>query len=146
MTFVIRRLAASDRAEWNDLWQGYITFYQSSVPTDITELTWSRLLDPMVPLFGWCAVDQNDRLIGFTHALEHHSTWSATPYVYLEDLFVDPNRRIGGVGRALIEAVYQHADSTGSPRVYWHTKADNHLAQRLYDKIASDRSFIVYKR
>jgi len=59
------------------------------------------------------------------HLLFHPSTWSATSYCYLEDLFVSPSVRGGGVGCALIEATYDEADRQGAERVYWLTAHDN---------------------
>ena len=141
-----RPLTPEDYAEWHGLWQGYISFYQSFVPDKITQMTWARMHDPIVPMHGWCAVDETGKLTGIVHALERLSTWSDVTYVYLEDLFVAPEARIGGIGRALIETVYAHADTIGSTRVYWHTKTDNLIAQKLYDRIASDKSFMMYKR
>lgn len=47
----------------------------------------------------------------------------------LNDLFVDETKRVGRVGRALIEHVYKVADEDGNPGVYWHTQRFNHAAQ-----------------
>ena len=41
----VRPLAAADHERWGELWQGYLDFYRSALPADITELTWQRLLD-----------------------------------------------------------------------------------------------------
>jgi GNAT superfamily N-acetyltransferase len=49
-----------------------------------------------------------------------------------------------GVGRALIRATGAWARSRGCGRLYWHTKEDNHLARRLYDRVAENRGFIQY--
>ena len=101
---VTRPVEARDHAGWLPLWHAYCEFYEAVVPDDITAQTWSRLLDPGVPLHGWVA-EQDGRLIGFTHALDHLSTWSQAPYVYLEDLFVEQDVRRSGAGSALIDAV-----------------------------------------
>ena len=84
---------------------------------------------------------------GVTHqAQEDLSTWSAGPYVYLEDLFVGASARGTGAGRALITAVYEHGDRIGAAKVYWHTEFDNSTARKLYDNIADDAGFMVYQR
>lgn len=80
------------------------------------------------------------------HLLFHPSTWSATSYCYLEDLFVSPSVRGGGVGCALIEATYDEADRQGAERVYWLTAHDNAAARRLYDAVAAVTPFVVYRR
>jgi len=63
---------------------------------------------------------------------------------YLQDLFTDAEARGGGVGRALIEAVYERARAAGSTRVYWHTHETNQTAMRLYDQVAERTGFVVY--
>jgi GNAT superfamily N-acetyltransferase len=54
--------------------------------------------------------------------------------------------RGNGVGRALIEEVYQYAKRTGCSRVYWHTHETNATAMRLYDKVAEKSGFLVYRK
>ena len=142
---IVRPLEPGDHADWLALWDGYLTFYEASLPEEMTALTWSRLHDPMVPLHGWIAL-LDGKAVGFTHAQEHLSTWSAGPYVYLEDLFVDGLARGSGAGRALINAVYEHADQVGAAKVYWQTARTNTTARRLYDTIAEDGGFMVYQR
>ena len=142
---IVRPIQPGDHAAWLSLWEGYLTFYEATVPADMTALTWSRLHDPMVPLHGWLAL-RDGKPVGFTHAQEHLSTWSAGPYVYLEDLFVDQSSRGSGAGRALIQSVYEHGDKIGAAKVYWQTAIGNATARRLYDGVAEDCGFMVYQR
>jgi GNAT superfamily N-acetyltransferase len=51
-----------------------------------------------------------------------------------------------GVGKLLIEAVYEKARTAGSTRVYWHTEATNATARRLYDHVATHSGFVVYRK
>src|SRR4051794_30475299 len=106
----IRDIQASDRAAWEELWNAYLQFYKQYLPREVTEFTWSRLLDSREPLSGFVAVDNEERLLGFVHHHIHLSTWSPQGYCYLEDLYVDSAARGLGAGRALIEAVYEWAD------------------------------------
>jgi GNAT superfamily N-acetyltransferase len=146
MSFKIRPLVAGDREQWLVLWQGYLTFYESSVPQEVTDLTWSRLLDPEAPVLGFCAATSDDRLLGIVHYLYHPVTWAAGPRCYLEDLFTSAEARGQGVGRALIEAVYAAADARGADQVYWLTQEFNATARRLYDQVAKATPFIKYRR
>jgi GNAT superfamily N-acetyltransferase len=147
MTVRIRRLAAKDKAAWLPLFKGYIEFYKATVPDEIIEGTWQRLLDG-APDFhvGLVAVDDTDRPIGIAHILFHRSTWAATHYCYLEDLFVEPTLRAKGVGRALIEAVYREADARACTRTYWMTQEFNYRARGLYDQVATKSVFVQYRR
>ncbi len=141
----IRPLEASDRAGWDPLWQGYLTYYKSAVAPEVTETTWARLLDPTEEPHGFCAVDGDGRLIGIVHYLFHRSTWTTTNYCYLEDLFVDPDARGSGAGRKLIEAVYAVAAEAGTTRVYWNTEHFNTRARVLYDRVSTLSPFIQYR-
>jgi GNAT superfamily N-acetyltransferase len=142
----VRPLQATDRAAWENLFKGYIHFYEAKVPDDVIEVAWQRLLAQQDGLLGLVAVDASDRPIGLAHALFHRSTWSPTTYCYLEDLYVDRNARHHGTGRALIEAVYHEADRRGSTRTYWATKEDNRQARRLYDRLGTLSPFVQYRR
>lgn len=141
----IRPLAPSDRAAWDGLWAGYLTFYQSSVAPEVSEATWARLHDPAAPMFALVAEDEAG-VFGLVQCVLHASTWSTKPYCYLGDLFVDPARRGTGAGRALIEAVYAEADARGAARVYWMTHETNATARLLYDRVAKASGFIQYRR
>jgi GNAT superfamily N-acetyltransferase len=142
---LIREIRPGDKARWDVLWAGYLEFYECELPQEITELTWRRLVDPGFGLYGFVAAD-GDRLIGLVHYHFHLSTWSASSYCYLEDLFVDPSVRGKGTGRALIEAVYRAADEHGAEKVYWMTQGHNAQARKLYDKLARLTPFVQYSR
>lgn len=142
---VVRSLGPGDRTDWDRLWQGYLDFYEAALPQQITERTWSRLLDPQFDLYGLASV-RGGRIVGICHYLFHPSTWSDGPYCYLEDLFVDPDARGAGAGRALIEAVYAAAEVRGAGRIYWATQEHNATARRLYDRLARRTPFVQYAR
>lgn len=144
---VIRAPRATDRADWERLFRGYIAFYKASVADDVIDATWQRFL-ATDGSFHVCrlAVDANDRPIGLAHILFHPSTWTKTVYCYLEDLFVDPEIRAKGVGRALIDETYRLADERKATRVYWATQEFNYRARGLYDQVATKSPFVQYRR
>jgi GNAT superfamily N-acetyltransferase len=141
---IIRPLTPADHGQWHPLWQGYLTFYETVLPAEQTALTWSRLMDPVTPLYGFAAMD-GDQMLGITHCLFHLSTWTPGEYCYLQDLFTAPAARGKGVARALIGAVRDHAKGRGASRLYWQTHNTNATARALYDKVALNDGFIVYK-
>ena len=85
-------------------------------------------------------------MLGLTHYLFHRSTTAIDPVCYLQDLFTDQTARAKGVGRALINGVYQQAKLAGSPRVYWQTHQTNLTAMKLYDEVAEHSGFVVYRK
>jgi GNAT superfamily N-acetyltransferase len=147
VTVPIRPLAARDRPRWERLFRGYIDFYRATIPDDVIEATWQRLLARESD-FHLClvAVNDADEAIGLAHILFHRSTWTTGYYCYLEDLFVEPDLRARGVGRALIEAVYGEADARGAVHTYWLTQEFNYRARGLYDQVATRSPFIQYRR
>lgn len=146
MAITIRPLEARDRAQWHPLWQGYLAFYKTELPAETTEETWRRLIEPGRDPQGFCAVTDDGRLVGIVHYLFHLSTWTRPEICYLQDLYVDPAARGGGIGRKLIEAVYEAADRRGAANVYWLTQEFNATARALYDKVAKVTPFIRYRR
>jgi GNAT superfamily N-acetyltransferase len=137
-------LTSADRDEWLSLWQAYLTFYESELPDEVTEVVFGRLVAGD-GVHGVLARDDEGTAVGFVHWLYHPSTWSIGPYCYLEDLFVAPGVRGGGVGRALIAHVRQHAADAGAAKVYWLTQATNATARTLYDKVADLSGFVHYQ-
>ncbi|SCY80346.1 GNAT family N-acetyltransferase [Microvirga guangxiensis] len=141
----IRPFIPGDRESWEPLWQGYLTFYKASLPAEVTNATWKRLNNPAEPMHGLAAV-LGGKIVGIVHYLYHRSTWTTADYCYLQDLFTADQARGRGVGRALIEAVYERAQADGAARVYWLTHETNKDAQALYEKVASRTGFIQYRK
>ena len=141
----IKPIGPNERAAWEPLWQGYLRFYESSQAPEATDVLWQRLHDPKEPMHllgAW----RDGKLIGIVHYLYHRSCWTTGDYCYLQDLFVAPDVRGGGAGRALIEAVYDAAGKAGASRVYWNTHETNATARVLYDKVAERSGFIQYRK
>ena len=144
MTVTIRVIEEKDKDQWLNLWAGYLEFYKSTISIEQTELTWKRLINNELKMFGFVA-ENEDGVIGFTHCLFRPSTWTETDYCYLEDLFVDPMIRGKGVGRALIEKVVELAREKKSKRVYWTTQEFNKNARVLYDSITPVSEYVQYR-
>jgi len=142
---IIRDLRASDREQWDALWAGYLSFYESQLSPEVSDATFARLLDPSEPMFCLVA-EEEGTLLGIVHCVLHRGTWAIENFCYLEDLFTAPAARKRGVGRALIEAVYARADELNCSRVYWLTHESNAVGRSLYDKVARNLGFIHYRR
>ena len=142
-TLEIRDARPGDLAEWMPLWEGYLTFYKVTIAPEITMATWARILDPMNPLTSR-VVTVGGRLVGFANHHTHLTTWDVRPVAYLEDLFVSPDARGLGVGRALIDDLVELGKSADWASIYWITADDNRTAQTLYDSYNKRDPFIRY--
>jgi GNAT superfamily N-acetyltransferase len=138
-------MTAADRAGWDPLWQGYLTFYKATVDAQTTDQTFNRLTSGTEPMGAFVAI-HDDRAVGVVHWILHRSCWTRGDYCYLQDLFVVPECRGMGIGRQLIEAVYARAADAGASRVWWLTHESNTDAMHLYDKIAAKPGFVQYRK
>ena len=141
----IRPVEQNERADWEPLWREYLAFYKATLSPGQNDLAWARLHDPAEPMHVLGAY-VDGKLQGIVHYLFHRSTWTAGNYCYLQDLFVAEGGRNHGLGRALIEAVYERARMAGASRVYWLTHETNEVARALYDKVAERSGFIQYRK
>jgi len=143
---LIRELRLDDRSQWAELWRDYLTFYETSVPDEVYDSTFARLLSDDDHEFHALVAEADGRLVGLTHYLFHRHAWKIENTCYLQDLYARPETRGTGVGRALIEAVYKAADDNGTPSVYWLTQDFNTIARQFYDRIGVQTPFIRYSR
>lgn len=142
----IRPVQTSDRDQWGQLWKAYLAFYETELGPEIYDTLFARLLGDDPQDFHGLVAEKDGQLIGLTHYLYHRHGWKIENTCYLQDLYVDPDIRGTGAGRALIEAVYQAADAAGCPSVYWMTQDFNSQARQLYDRIGQLTPFIKYSR
>jgi GNAT superfamily N-acetyltransferase len=141
---VVRALRRADKPDWSRLWKAYLAFYETERPQEIYDVYFERLLGDDPQDYNGLIAEVDGKPVGLTHYLFHRHGWSIENTCYLQDLYADPAVRGQGVGRALIEAVYDAADAAGVPMVYWLTQDFNTTARRLYDRIGVKTPFIKY--
>jgi GNAT superfamily N-acetyltransferase len=145
----VRPIKPEDHDAWRPLWDDYNAFYErtgpAALPEEVHQTLWRRFFDANEPVHGIVA-ERGDRVVGFCHYLYHRSTSRIELTCYLQDLFTMAEERGHGVGRALINAVYEIAKEAGVKRVYWQTHTTNTPGRTLYDKVAKHYGFIVYAK
>lgn len=146
MTLNVRPLARNDAPHWRALWSAYLTFYETTRPDDVYDTYFERLLGDDPQDFHGLIADVDGVPVGLAHYVFHRHGWQKENVCYLQDLYANPQVRGQGVGRALIEAVYDAADAAGAPNVYWLTQEGNTTARQLYDRIGKATDFIKYGR
>jgi GNAT superfamily N-acetyltransferase len=125
------------------MWADYNAFYEATVPDHVTRSTWSRILDPGFPFGAVLAVD-GDTPMGFANYVIGPYTWSDRPHCLMEDLFVIPDARSRGVGRAIIRYLIDLCRTEGWTELFWITRESNGTARRLYDSFTPADGFIQY--
>lgn len=142
----VRPLRKEDEAAWRRLWTAYLAFYGTELPEAVYATSFGRLVDPAISDYRGLLAWRDERPVGLANVIFHRHGWQIEDICYLQDLFVDPDTRGTGAGRALIEAVYAMADTNGTPKVYWLTQEFNTKARTLYDRVGRATPFIKYVR
>jgi ribosomal protein S18 acetylase RimI-like enzyme len=90
--------------------------------------------DPRIVM--WVA-ERNDTLIGYMSATVDYSTWNASPFVYLDCLYLNEAARGLGLGREMMNTLDTFAAEHGIPSIEWQTPPDNVLGIGFYRHIGS---------
>ena len=89
--------------------------------------------------------EDGGKALGFVQLYPSLASISMRPIWILYDLFVEPNARASGVGRALMDRARQHAEETKAHQLILETATDNLTAQRLYEKLGYKRDNEFYR-
>ncbi len=91
--------------------------------------------------------EDEDEPVGFALFLHNYSTFLAQPGIYLEDLFVVPEHRGRGIGRALLERLAQVAVDRGCGRLEWAVLDWNRDAIGFYERLGAkpNSEWTVYR-
>lgn len=131
--FDIRYASLDDIDDLALLFDAYRVFYRQ---TSDSELARHFLLQRMnlreSVIFLARDVDTSDAL-GFVQLYPGFSSVSAERVWILNDLFVKPDARGRGIGRALMRRAREHGETTGVLRLTLSTAEDNRTAQQLYE-------------
>ena len=144
MTLHIRSIDQSEKLEWSKLFQSYADFYQVDLPPQAEKQAWSWIHESDEDF--WCdvAITEEGDFAGFVQYQLMHRSLSGEKVCYLSDLFVDPEVRGSGFGRALIDHVFSVAQKRQWSNVRWLTQEGNQRARKLYDHYSSRSEFVLY--
>jgi len=89
--------------------------------------------------FYFCLIAEHDsRPAGFAVYFFNYSTWVGRPGLYLEDLFVEPQFRGLGIGKALLQKVAAIAVENNCPRLQWEVLDWNTPAIDFYSAMGAE--------
>jgi GNAT superfamily N-acetyltransferase len=136
----IEKVTHLDLSELLPLMRAYCDFYEVE-PRDDRLVNMSRaLIDSPSEGCQLLARDPDRKPVGFATIFWGWSTLSASREGLMNDLYVVPDIRGGGVGRRLIDACRGECRKKGINTLTWSTAPDNKTAQRLYDSTGATSS------
>jgi GNAT superfamily N-acetyltransferase len=119
------------------LMRAYCEFYESSPPdSGVIEMLRTLITDPSQGAV-FIARD-GERAVGVATLDWKWSSLKGARLGYLEDLFVDPDARGGGIADALIQICADRCRELGMPALEWLTAPDNQRAQKVYNRTGAE--------
>jgi GNAT superfamily N-acetyltransferase len=89
------------------------------------------------PKYRCLIAEWNSTPAGFAFFFYNYSTWLGKPGLYLEDLFVLPEMRGKGVGKALLQKLAQIAVAENCYGMRWQVLEWNEPALKFYDTLGA---------
>jgi GNAT superfamily N-acetyltransferase len=90
------------------------------------------------PLFRTLLIELDSLPVGFAFFFLAYSTWRGRPTLYLEDLFIRPEARGKGAGRALMQALAAEAVQLGCARFIWQVLDWNAPSIAFYESLGAE--------
>jgi ribosomal protein S18 acetylase RimI-like enzyme len=141
----IIRADISKLEELASLFDRYRQFYeQAPDPDGCRKFLAERLRNNESVIFA--AQLDNGVMAGFTQLYRSFCSVEMNELIYLYDLYVTPDERRRGVGRALMEAARKYASERGAGRLQLETARTNLPGQALYEGLGweKDEDFLTY--
>jgi len=141
----IRPIVVADAAAWRELFTAYGVFYETEFTDAVLDSVWSQLIAEGSGIDALIA-EADGQVTGFAHYRSHPDTFTGGRDWYLDDLYTRPESRGSGAATALIArltAMARASEPMGTLR--WITAADNERAQRVYDRVASRTTWLMYE-
>ena len=140
----IRRADYMDVDSVTPLFDAYRQFYRQAPDLDLARRFIAARLAAADSVIFIARVEHKD--VGFTQLYPSFSSVGAARIFVLNDLFVDPAVRKGGVGRALLSAAADFGRAEGAIRLTLSTATDNTTAQAVYEGMGwvRDERFWTY--
>ena len=135
--FAIRLATAADVPIILELIRALATYERAPNEVTATEDGLSKVLFGEKPAAEVLLAFENETAVGFAVFFHNFSTWLGRPGLYLEDLFVRPEDRGKGYGRALLIHLAKIARNRGCGRMEWAVLDWNEPAIQFYRKLGA---------
>src|SRR5882724_9084647 len=135
--FAIRPATAADVPIILELIRALATYERAPNEVTATEDGLNKVLFGEKPAAEVLLAFENETAVGFAVFFHNFSTWLGRPGLYLEDLFVRPEDRGKGYGRALLIHLAKIARDRGCGRMEWAVLDWNEPAIQFYRKLGA---------
>ncbi len=135
--FTIRPAAVTDVPVILELIRALATYERAPNDVTATEETLREVLFGEKPAAEVLLLFERDIAAGFAVFFHNFSTWLGRPGLYLEDLFVRPEHRGKGYGRALLIQLAKIAQERDCGRMEWAVLDWNEPAIQFYRKLGA---------
>ena len=135
--FAIRPATAADVPIILELIRALATYERAPNEVTATEDGLNKVLFGEKPAAEVLLAFENETAVGFAVFFHNFSTWLGRPGLYLEDLFVRPEDRGKGYGRALLIHLAKIARDRGCGRMEWAVLDWNDPAIQFYHKLGA---------
>jgi GNAT superfamily N-acetyltransferase len=147
LTLQIRFAERSDVAVIAELIRGLARFEKLEHEVTMTEERLESSLFGPRPYAETLLAEEEGKAVGFALFFHNYSTFLGKPGIYLEDLFVVPEQRGSGIGRALLERLARIAVERDCGRLEWAVLDWNHDAIAFYERLGAkpNSEWTVYR-
>ncbi|HLW35315.1 MAG TPA: GNAT family N-acetyltransferase [Chthoniobacterales bacterium] len=135
--FSMRPATVADVPTILELIKALATYERAPDEVVATEAGLAQVLFGKKPAAEVLLAFENERAVGFALFFHNFSTWLGRPGLYLEDLFVRPEDRGKGYGRALLVELAKIARDRGCGRLEWAVLDWNEPAIKFYRKLGA---------
>ena len=135
--FLIRPATSGDVPVILELIRALATYERAPNDVTATENGLVEVLFDEKPSAEVLLAFENETAVGFAVFFHNFSTWLGRPGLYLEDLFVRPEHRGKGYGRALLIYLAKIARERGCGRMEWAVLDWNEPAIEFYRKLGA---------
>ncbi len=104
---------------------------------EVTPAAMRAQMESADPPFECLIAEQDGVAAGFALFFRNYSTWRGRPGLFLEDLFVTPEYRRNGIGRALLQRLAAISVERGYGRMEWSVLDWNTPAHDFYRAIGA---------
>ena len=132
MTLELRTATPADATTIHQLVYELASYEREPHAVVATPEVFEAQLSAERPPFECILAERGGEVLGFTLFFPNYSTWRGKPGIWIEEIYVRPTARGGGVARALLERVVALARSRGCGRVDFSVLDWNELAHGFY--------------